>query len=133
MTSSQWDRDRAREFCRAWLPAWTGNRPERLLSYYSDDAFYSDPAVREGIVGREHLLNYFRKLLAAYPEWIWIHRRSLPVPDGFLNYWEARLNGAPDAPSWEGVCVVQIRGDLIYRNEVYLDRAAMPAPLKRGR
>jgi len=31
----------ARRFADAWLPAWTGNEPERLLEFYADDTFYS--------------------------------------------------------------------------------------------
>jgi ketosteroid isomerase-like protein len=42
----------AREFAARWLPAWTGNDPERLASFYTEDAFYSDPAVPDGIPGR---------------------------------------------------------------------------------
>ena len=30
----------ARRFAEEWLPAWSGNRPEFLASFYSDDAFY---------------------------------------------------------------------------------------------
>ena len=35
--------EKAKEFCEKWLAAWTGNRPEYLVSFYSDDAFCSDP------------------------------------------------------------------------------------------
>jgi hypothetical protein len=44
----------ARAFASRWLPAWTGNDPERLASY-TEDAFYSDPAVPDGIEGRDAL------------------------------------------------------------------------------
>lgn len=124
-----WDAASASRFCAEWLPAWTGNDPDRLASFYTEDAFYSDPAVPRGIVGRDALLPYFGKLLAAFPEWRWTHLRSLPVPDGFLNYWQSSLSDAPDAPSWEGVCVVRLRGGRIFRNEVHFDR---PDVLRRG-
>src|SRR5215813_5626253 len=32
------------EFCRRWLSAWTGNRPQELIQFYSADAYYRDPA-----------------------------------------------------------------------------------------
>jgi hypothetical protein len=123
-----YDTEQSYRFCARWLPAWTGNDPERLLSFYSEDAFYSDPAVPAGLTGHDALRSYFSRLLAAYPDWIWIHRRSLPVPDGFLNFWDARLSAAAVASTWSGVCVVQVREGLIFRNEVFLDRSTMPAP-----
>jgi hypothetical protein len=30
----------AKRFAEKWLPAWTGNDPEWLASFYSEDAFY---------------------------------------------------------------------------------------------
>jgi ketosteroid isomerase-like protein len=39
--------EEARRFCAAWLPAWSGNDPERLASFYTDDVFYLDPSVPE--------------------------------------------------------------------------------------
>jgi len=59
----------AKEFASRWLPAWTGNDPERLVSFYTDDCLYSDPAVPEGIEGKEALLHYFGSLLASFPDW----------------------------------------------------------------
>jgi hypothetical protein len=35
----------AQHFAEQWLPAWTGNRPEFLAGFYSDDVFYLDPQV----------------------------------------------------------------------------------------
>jgi hypothetical protein len=31
----------AREFAERWLSAWSGDRPELLTSFYTDDAVYS--------------------------------------------------------------------------------------------
>ncbi len=41
--------DDARAFAEKWLPAWTGNRPELLASFYTLDAVYSDPAIPKGV------------------------------------------------------------------------------------
>ena len=60
-------KEKAREFASRWLPAWTGNDPEKLADFYSDDALYLDPAVPGGIRGKDNLLAYFRKLLAQNP------------------------------------------------------------------
>ncbi len=43
----------ARTFAARWLPAWTGNRPELLASFYTLDAVYSDPVIPGGLRGRE--------------------------------------------------------------------------------
>lgn len=88
--------EQAREFAARWLPAWTGNDPERLASFYTDDAFYCDPAI--------------------------------PLEDGFLNVWHARVPADEGDVEFEGVCTVQMRDGLIRRNEVYFDRTALLAP-----
>jgi len=36
-------RDETLAFCRRWLRAWEGNRPEGLIQFYSEDALYIDP------------------------------------------------------------------------------------------
>ena len=120
----------ARAFSERWLPAWTGNDPERLASFYSDDAFYSDPAIPNGVHGREKLLAYFRKLLSRNPNWIWTHRGSKPLENGFLNEWHASIPAGSAVVEIDGVCSVQLRAGLIYRNEVYFDRSALMAALQ---
>ncbi len=69
MTDEPLSRAAARAFADRWLPAWSGNRPEHLASFYSFDAFYRDPAVPGGRHGRSELLQYFRALLARNPDW----------------------------------------------------------------
>jgi ketosteroid isomerase-like protein len=32
----------AKNFAAQWLPAWTGNDPDLLASFYAEDCFYSD-------------------------------------------------------------------------------------------
>jgi hypothetical protein len=57
----------AQHFAEQWLPAWTGNRPEFLAGFYSDDSFYLDPGVPAGISGKTELLGHFKKLLGYNP------------------------------------------------------------------
>ncbi len=111
----------ARAFAERWLPAWTGNDPLKLVSFYTDDAVYSDPSVPEGIRGRETLLTYFTRLLSLNPQWVWTHRGSIPLADGFLNLWHASIPVGTETVEVDGVCTVQLRGDLIYANHVYFD------------
>ena len=125
--------EEARAFAARWLPAWTGNNPARLASFYSEDAFYSDPAVPGGVRGREALVGYFTRLLAHNPAWVWTHRGSIPIEDGFLNRWHASIPVGDRTIEAEGVCTVQLRDGLIYRNEVYFDRSALLSALKAWR
>ena len=115
----------ARAFAEKWLPAWSGNRPELLASFYTQDAFYSDPAIPEGVRGRDVLLAYFTRLLARNPEWVWVHRGSIPMQDGFLNLWRASIPVGGRTVEAEGVCTVQLREGLIYANHVFFDRSEL--------
>jgi len=117
--------DEARAFAEKWLPAWTGNRPELLASFYTPDAVYSDPAIPKGVQGREALRAYFSKLLARNPEWVWVHRGSIPMEDGFLNLWHASIPVGEGTVEAEGVCTVQLRDGLIYANHVFFDRSEL--------
>ena len=119
------DVEAARKFAERWLPAWSGNRPELLASFYTEDVYYSDPARPDGVRGREALLAYFRKLLARNPDWVWTQRGSIPLADGFLNEWHASIPVGAARVEVDGVCTVQLRDGLIYRNEVYFDRSPL--------
>jgi len=124
------DADQARAFAERWLPAWTGNQPERLAAFYSEDAFYSDPAIPQGVRGRAALTAYFRRLLARNPAWVWTHRGSVPMADGFANLWHATIPAGGRTVEVDGLCTVQLRDRLIYRNEVYFDRTELLAVLR---
>jgi len=126
------DEREARAFAEKWLPAWTGNQPERLASFYTDDAFYRDPAIPAGVQGRATLLAYFRKLLARNPEWVWTHRGSIPIRDGFLNHWHASIPAGSRVVEAEGVCTVQLRDGLLYSNQVFFDRSELLQALAGG-
>jgi hypothetical protein len=120
--------EEASAFADRWLPAWTGNDPERLAGFYTDDAFYSDPAIPLGVKGRSALLAYFERLLARNPDWVWTHRRSIPIADGFLNFWHASVPVGDRIVEADGVCTVQLRDGLIYSNQVFFDLSL----LRRG-
>ena len=116
----------ARAFAEKWLPAWSGNHPEKLAGFYSDDAFYLDPAIPGGVKGKTQLLAYFRKLLAANPDWVWTQIEGIPLEDGFLNKWHAKIPVGPVTLDVVGVCFVQLDDEgKIRRNEVYFDRSRL--------
>jgi hypothetical protein len=127
-------KEKAREFASRWLPAWTGNDPEKLADFYSDDALYLDPAVPGGIRGKDNLLAYFRKLLAQNPDWVWTQIEAIPMEGGFLNKWLARIPIGDKIIESIGVCFVQFGdGGKIRRNEVYFDRTQMMLEMSRLR
>jgi len=122
--------DEASEFAGQWLPAWTGNDPDSLVAFYAPDALYVDPAVPDGIVGHAQLRAYFATLLVRNPDWVWTHRGSMPLKDGFVNLWHASIPVATSTIEVDGLCTVQLRDGLIYRNEVYFDRSELIAALR---
>ncbi len=122
----------AKEFAGKWLPAWSGNNPELLASFYSDDALYLDPAIPDGVRGKKNLLAYFRKLLASNPHWIWTQIEGIPMEDGFLNKWQARIPVGLTTLTVIGVCFVQLDdAGKIRRNEVYFDRSRLLAAISK--
>ncbi|MEV6313851.1 nuclear transport factor 2 family protein [Streptomyces sp. NPDC051776] len=119
----------ARAFTSRWLPAWTGNDPERLADFYADDAVYCDPQVPQGVRGREEILAYFRRLLARYPDWVWTNTAVRPLRGGFLNYWHAEIPVGGTVVACDGVCTVTLEDGLITRNEVFFDRSPLLAAM----
>jgi hypothetical protein len=116
-------KEEAREFASRWLPAWTGNEPEKLAGFYSDDALYLDPVIPGGVRGKDRLIAYFRKLLAQNPDWVWTQIEPIPMEDGFLNKWLAKIPVGDTVIECIGVCFVQFDSEgKIRRNEVYFDR-----------
>ena len=126
-----WSREEATELASRWLPAWTGDQPERLIEFYTDDARYLDPGVPQGLTGRAAVLGYFRRLLRRHPAWVWTLRDAVPMAGGFVCLWHASMPVGEEVVESDGVCLVFLRGDLICRNEVYFDRAALLAAIER--
>jgi hypothetical protein len=112
------------ECCTSWLDAWTGNRPEVLLSFYIEDAFYSDPANRQGLKGHAELRPYFKKLLKYNPDWKWKPIEIKPTANGFTLKCEAAIPVGDSIIKEEGLDIVELSDGKISRNEVYFDRTA---------
>ena len=108
------------KFCEDWLPAWTGNHPQQLAEFYSEDAFYLDPVVQ--VAGRENLLAYFCKLLGKNSEWIWQAVEVHPLDNGgFSLKWVCLNNNT----QFYGMDIVVLDEDSkITRNEVYFNVAS---------
>jgi len=112
-------------FCDSWLSAWTGNQPERLLSFYDEKAFYRDPGRPKGLRGHEELKAYFQKLLAANPDWRWRAIEMIPTPKGFVLKWEATIPRGETVLSEQGLDIVEVREGKIVRNEVFFDSSRL--------
>jgi hypothetical protein len=123
----------AQAFCRKWLPAWTGNHPDTLGEFYSDNAMYIDPANKEGLRGRDQILQYFRKLLAANPNWRWEAIEIYPTDQGFIAKWKATIPVGSGTVVENGMDIVEIRTSRITRNEVYFDRSLLLEMIKKMR
>jgi hypothetical protein len=127
-------KEQAKEFASRWLPAWTGNNPEMLAAFYSDDVVYLDPTIPQGVKGKDALLGYFRKLLSFNPAWVWTQIEPIPLEDGFLNKWHAKIPVGQKTVECIGVCFVQFNEKgLIRRNEVYFDCTRLNAEITRLR
>ena len=108
-------------FCSPWLEAWTGNQPEKLITFYSEEAFYRDPARPEGLNGQDKLLAYFKKLLAANPDWKWEALEVFPTEAGFVAKWKATIPAGDQVVIEHGMDIVEVEKGKITRNEVYFD------------
>ncbi len=111
-----------RPFCDAWLSAWTCDRPDELLQYYTADALYIDPAHPGGLRGHEQIAPYFHKLLSRNPDWRWEAVEIFATDAGFTLKWRAIIPVRDQSLTLYGLDIVAVAGDKISRNEVYFDR-----------
>lgn len=87
----------------------------------------------DGLEGKLALLACFRKLLAANPRWEWTQVEGIPMADGFLNKWKARIPVGTTTLEVVGVCLVQLdAAGRIRRNEVYFDRTPLLQEIARA-
>ncbi len=91
------DTDRLERFANEWLSAWTGDRPDHLLTFYASDAFYLDPSNPKGLRGHDAIRPYFGKLLARDPEWVWTVNELISTAKGFILKRDAHIPVAEDA------------------------------------
>ena len=108
-------------FCEKWLPSWTGDNPAALIKFYSDDALYLDPTIKEGLKGKGSLLTYFTKLLKNNPNWKWTSEEIIPTEKGFTLKWKAVIPAGQEEIIEYGLDIVEITDGKITRNEVYFD------------
>jgi hypothetical protein len=127
------DKQQALTFCRSWLKAWTGNKPEELITFYAEDAFYRDPVKPKGLRGRSELLMYFRSLLKHNPSWIWEADEIFTIEGGFVLRWRASIPAGRIVIRESGLDIVLVENGLITRNEVYFDRSRLLTEMEKKR
>ena len=120
-------------FCQNWLTSWTGNNPEKLISFYSKTAYYQDPANPKGLKGHDNLFPYFKILLAANPKWIWKMTEVYPTQKGFILKWRATIPIKSEEIIEYGMDLLELEANKIIRNEVYFDRTELISLLKSGK
>lgn len=127
-------KEEAKEFASRWLPAWTGNKPEELAVFYSDDAFFLDPGQPQGVKGKDNVIAYFRKMLGQNPKWVWTVVEPIPMEGGFLYKLQARIPVGKKTVECIGLCFVQFDDQgKIRRNEIYFDRTELIAEINKYR
>lgn len=109
-------------FAKHWLASWTGNQPIVLLSFYTENAYYQDPANTKGLEGKAELAIYFNKLLQRNPNWVWEVVELFPNKTGFTLKWKATIPVNEARLQLFGMDIVELMDDKISRNEVYFDR-----------
>jgi len=105
-----------------------------LLSCYTLDCYYQDPAKSAGIRGTKDLKLYFQKLFSATPDWKWEEVELYPTPKGFVFKWNATFFQEPLPLVEYGMDIVELSQGKISRNEVYFDRSRVfPNPTQNQR
>lgn len=126
--------EEARAFTDQWLPAWSGNNPERLLAFYADDAFFLDPGRPAGIRGKEQLTTYFTKVLGHNPTWVWTQVEPMPLEGGFMNRLHARIPIGDKTIECSALCFLLFNEQgKICRNEIYFDRTDLVREINKYR
>ena len=111
-----------------FLESWNSHDVERLVARYTPDLVYRDPNTRGDVCGADAFRAYLTKLFASW-RMHWTARQLFPLADttGVAALWQATLGpvGSDRTLEITGVDLVVLEGDLVKRNEVYFDRAAL--------
>ncbi len=115
------------DYNRRWLQAWTDKDVARLLTFYASDTHYFDQQVPQGLHGHEPLRAYLTGLFSATPAMAYNPDEVWAADGGFCGRWYCVIGDDPKAaPAMRGFDLVQLRGDQIVLNEVYVHMLAGP-------
>lgn len=119
--NNEFDTNKLDTFCDSWLDSWSKNRPDKLIEFYTEDTYYSDPARPQGLHGRKELYDYLKKLLAKNPDWKWMRKNLIPNHEGFCLIWTAEIPSNNKIVLVSGMDRIVLSNFKIKRNEVYFD------------
>jgi ketosteroid isomerase-like protein len=107
------------------LSAWNSQDVDNLLTFYTEDCIYLDPNTKGPAIGHASMRRYLTKLFQNW-QMHWSLREFFPLSEenGGAFLWHASLTPASGGKTTEvdGMDLIIIHGDRIYRNEVYFDR-----------
>ena len=126
------DRKSLIELSKSVLEAWNSQDVERVVASYAPNLEYRDPNTRGMVNGADGMRRYLKKLFEAW-EMKWYLREVYPFGEdnGGAFLWRATIQkaGGEKVVEVEGMDLVLIEGNLIKRNDVYFDRAALASLL----
>jgi ketosteroid isomerase-like protein len=111
-----------------FLEAWNAQDVERTVACYTEDVIYIDPNTHGAVKGSESLRRYLTKLFASWQmHWSLKEAFLFEGGNGSGALWHASIRRTGDDREVEldGMDLIVVRHDLIARNEVYFDRAAL--------
>lgn len=109
-----------------WIKSWSGNEPDKLIKFYSANAYFQDPLNPKGLSKKKEIEPYFKKLLAKNPNWEWKITEVIPNKKGCTVKTEAVVPvGKKKKIKVSCLDILEMKGKKIVRNEVYFDRSKM--------
>jgi len=127
------NRDEMLELTEKALSAWNSQDVDNVLTCYTEDCIYLDPNTQGPVQGHVSFRKYLTKL---FQQWKmhWSLREFFPFEDknGGAFLWHALLTPSTGGKTIEvdGMDLVIVSEDRIFRNEVYFDRMAILNALK---
>ncbi len=116
------------ELADKFLSAWNSQDIEQVLNCYTEDCIYLDPNTQGPVKGHDSLRKYLTNLLAHWKmHWSLREYFLFDNENGGAFLWHAKLTPSTGGKTSEidGMDLIIVRGDIICRNEVYFDRAAI--------
>lgn len=120
--------ERLKRLTETFLGAWNSQNVEQVLACYTEDLVYRDPNTRGEVRGRDAMRRYLAKLFVGWKmHWAQREVRTLEGGAGAAFLWRASFERPPSAErvTIDGMDLVELRGDLVARNEVYFDRSGL--------
>ncbi len=116
----------AKAFCDKWLPNFVGGEPavDKLLTFYTENTYYEDPNVPEGLRGKAAVGGFLRVLLKKYPTWKFDIVGLYPTKKGFVLQYSGTIpveNGKV-IKNFRGIDIIELEDGKISRQLGYYDR-----------